>query len=552
MLYQYSIGRLAGLLAAMTNTRTTGWARWGRLGALGLLSACNLITGASRLSTDGGVEHDESVVAAVATVASGASTHAAGPSGSGGSNPTGGVGGSSTSSSQTAASSSVASTGAGGAPPPPPPPVGNAADGVSVTDVKLYQSLEVPLTKPSDIPIVAGKPAMVRIFYSVDSKYDGQPVTARFSAGKYYVEKTQTLSGASSQSSLTSTVNIDVPDYMITTDTGFRVDLVQPNGSGTNSSAGYPQGTQQSPLGAKSAGTKLRVVLVPVSYAGKLPDTSSQQVQKYVDRLSWQYPIAKVEVTVRSQPYSYNGNLGSYNGWSDLLNKISDLREADNVDPQIYYYGVHMGTNTGLLGLGWIANANDSWSRAAIGVGTTGDSSAQTCVHEIGHTHGRQHSPCGVSGDPAYPHAGAKIGVWGYHPAALKLIGPTENTDFMSYCHPQWVSDHTYKALFKRLQYVNGGKLMVPGELANRAWDRIQIIDGQAKWLDPITLADPPQGDVREVIVTTGSTKQTVKGHYFAYDHLDAGVLFVLRPKEPPPLQWLEFNAEGQAFGIAR
>ena len=41
---------------------------------------------------------------------------------------------------------------------------------------------------------------------------------------------------------------------------------------------------------------------------------------------------------------------------------------------------------------------------------------ADTAAHELGHSHGRNHAPCGMgldpsSIDPAYPHDGGKIGV---------------------------------------------------------------------------------------------------------------------------------------------
>jgi len=424
-------------------------------------------------------------------------------------------------------------------------------DGVSITDLQLYQAIEVPMMNSTDIPIVAGKDAMIRVFYQVDGAYDGKPVTGRFSVGQDHVEATKSLSGSSSQSSLSSTLNIEVPGSMIKVGATFRVDLVQPNGSGNNSAAGYPQGNQQVALNAQSSGAKLKVVLVPVSYYNSLPDTSPAQVQKYVDWLRWQYPVPQVEVTVRSQPHSFNSNLGSYYGWSKLLDQITNLRDTDNIPGDVYYYGIHDANGNGLLGLGWVGGQNDVWSRTAIGVGWTGETAPETAVHEIGHNHGRDHAPCGVSGDPYYPYSGASIGVWGYHPQKKKLLSPNNYVDFMSYCSPTWVSDYTYKALFKRLKHINGAKIFVPPELMNRSWDRIKILDGQAQWLTPITMSQPPVGQETTVVAQTASGSQQLTGHYYAYNHLVGGVLYMLRPKQINSLNAVvaaSFSLEGQSF----
>ena len=529
---------------------------------LSLLASCNVITGAddiriaenaarpptSASSGQGAGSPDD--------VGSNGNGSADASATSGGATSSGVGGDPMTNSTAGSGSSTASSSTTGGGPPPiPPAPVGDAANGVAISDVKLYQSIEVPLSQQSDIPIVADKAAVVRVFYQLDGSYDGKAVTARFSSGAYYAEKSQVLSGQSSQASLASTVNIEVPAHMITVGGSYRVDLVQPNGNGMNSKAGFPQGTQQVPLGAKSSGDKLRVVLVPVNNYGTLPDTSPAQVSKYASLLRGQYPIPDVEVTVRSQPYTFNGDLTDYYGWSDLLSEISDLREQDGPSPQVYYYGIHGETNTNLLGLGWVTDASDSWSRAAIGVGTSGGDSAQTAVHEIGHNHGRHHSPCGVDGDPNYPHPDASIGVWGYNAASAKLLNPNDYVDFMSYCDPQWVSDHTYKALFKRLQSVNGAKLMLPSPLAGRTWDRVRILDGQATWLSPIKLQIPPSSAPEVVTVTTNAGTSTLEGHYYGYNHIDGGVLFVLRPANIIVKDWMntfQFKADGKSFTLAR
>lgn len=521
----------------------------GTIAGAQLATGCNMITGADGLSV--GDEEDE------AFSPEGPSGAGAGDVGQGAGGPTGsGQGAGEVGTGGDPGTGAGGPTGAGG---DEPPIVGGAANGVTVTDLELYQPLRVPLMSgSSDIPIVAGRDALVRVYYQADGSYDGQPVTARFTAGTESAETTVTLGGSSSQNDLGSTVNIQVPGALLSPGGTYRVDMLQPNGTGSTA-AGYPPGTEQVAHGAQSTGDKLEVVLVPVQYGGQLPDTSPGQVQKYEDMLRWQYPIPDVEVTVRSQPYGFGGNLNGYNGWSQLLDAITQLRQTDNAPADVYYYGIHMAQGSGLLGLGWVGGANDVWSRTAIGVGWSGDTAPETAVHEIGHNHGRNHSPCGVSGDPNYPHQGASIGVLAFHPGQNQLLSPSQWVDFMSYCSPAWVSDYTFKALVNRMKIVNGAAIAVPPELMNRTWDRIRILDGQVTWLEPVTMGMPPVGQTLAVSVQSGAGTTTVTGHYYAYNHLPGGLLYVPAPGAPapglavPPADaQLGFLAEGQAFVTSR
>src|SRR4029079_14363205 len=90
----------------------------------------------------------------------------------------------------------------------------------------------------------------------------------------------------------------------------------------------------------------------------------------------------------------------------------------------------------------------------------------ETSVHEIGHTHGRDHSPCGgaAGADPSYPYQGAIIGKWGYNLLTQQLYNPNNVTDVMGYCQPIWVSDFTFKGFFDRIKAVNNANIVFPPE----------------------------------------------------------------------------------------
>ena len=437
------------------------------------------------------------------------------------------------------------------------------ADGAAVTDIDLYQAIRRPLVQAgapltSDIPIVAQRSAMVRVFYATDGSYDGQPVTARLTlGGALPLEVTVPLGPGSSQADLGSTLNLEVPGDLLTPGLDFKVELLQPSGSGANNAAAYPAGGGSAPLDVQQGGVKLKLLLVPVENNGSLPDTSPGQVERYVRFFSEQYPVPEVEVNVRAGAYSFGGDLGSYNGWSQLLDEITDLRDSDGAPADVYYYGIHDADSGGLLGLGWVGGSNDVWSRTAIGVGWSGDTAPGTAVHEVGHNHGRDHSPCGVSGDPSYPHPGAVLGVWGYSPSQHKLLDPNQYVDFMSYCDPAWISDYTYKAIFQRAKVVSSQPDMaVPDELVGRSYDRIKVLDGVARWKDVVTLSHPPLGTPVPVEVSSGRRgAHTLTGNYYAYDHIEGGILYVMRSRAERPadrIRRIQFQAEGQTFVLSR
>ncbi len=94
--------------------------------------------------------------------------------------------------------------------------------------------------------------------------------------------------------------------------------------------------------------------------------------------------------------------------------------------------------------------------RAGVAVipGTIGVSAlnGNIIAHELGHNMNLGHAPCGgPSGiDPDYPYFDGTTGAWGYDVRSGSLVSP-QNYDLMSYCNPDWISDfHFVKALIYR------------------------------------------------------------------------------------------------------
>jgi hypothetical protein len=257
------------------------------------------------------------------------------------------------------------------------------------------------------------------------------------------------------------------------------------------------------------------------------------------------YPARKVEITVRA-PYVFSSQISpTGSGFTSVLQALQNLREQDNAPDDAYYYGAFMpaptlsqycggGCVTGLSSLA--SSPSDAFARASVGIGFPGQESAITMAHEVGHAHGRAHSPCGgaASPDPSYPYAGGGIGVQGYDLVAKKLVPASDGKDLMGYCQPEWISDYTYKALFDRMQSVNGTKGKAPLFASPQTYRFLDAApDGALTWGASLTLRARPSGDEHTVRFqdAAGTTLASGTAHYYAYDHLPGG--FYLVPDGP-------------------
>lgn len=533
--------------------------------ALFTLAACNSITGANKL-TIGDVGGGDGQGGA-GTSGAGDTTNGVGPAtttgvGSGGAQTTTtGTGNATTTTTTTGTGDPTTTTGSGN-------PVGGDAQGVSISEIAIYQGTKIDLEKggaPSNapVPVVAGRDALVRVFVTTDGTYNGQPVTASITING------QTFSGqgtaqASNDASLSSTLNIDVPGSGIPAGGTFSVALTQPTSVTQNPAAHYPASGTAS-LGSESTGAQMKVTIVPIQYgadgSNRVPDTSAAGLQPIHDRYLAIYATPAVNITVRA-PYPWSQAVdASGNGWDELLSAITDLRAQDGAANDVYYYGMFLPSSDVnsfcgggcVAGLGNIADAGDSSQQAAIGLGYP-EFSAETAAHETGHNHGRMHANCGGAQgiDPNYPYAGASIGNWGYDIINKVLYSPSNTTDMMGYCDPTWASDYTYKALLDRIKLVNGAQMIYPADLLNRTYLKVRV-DGQGgmRWsTHAITLHDPPIGTKMRALVETSSGVHEAYGSYFALDHLEGGFVYFAEDFQDVKSITMSFN--GQSYKLSK
>lgn len=227
-------------------------------------------------------------------------------------------------------------------------------------------------------------------------------------------------------------------------------------------------------VGVEGDPATLKIVIVPIAYNyGDCQKTidPEQWKQKFEDALLQQNPVGTLEMSWR-EPYAVDYDLTEYNGLSNLVSDMSQLRAADGVAPNVYYYGffdscgacigggggVTQGCTVGLAADITGPDQSDGWGRASAGqmVGNPQD----TFVHEVGHTQGRRHIECpggnSAGNDPSYPYSNGAIGVWGFGIRDYRLRHPTTNYDYMSYCGSTWVSDWQWNATYSRIRTLTG------------------------------------------------------------------------------------------------
>jgi hypothetical protein len=145
--------------------------------------------------------------------------------------------------------------------------------------------------------------------------------------------------------------------------------------------------------------------------------------------------------------YSTPSDSGCGGDWSDLLDDLADFREdVPGMPANWVLFGVASEelphNNEGTLGCGRYDD------RVAAEVVNHGDS---IMAHEVGHTLGLHHAPCGGAPNADYwPVPGGLIGDVGVSLSSnggLTIHNPGNAHDFMSYCDNPWISPWNYLAL---------------------------------------------------------------------------------------------------------
>jgi hypothetical protein len=436
-----------------------------------------------------------------------------------------------------------------------PEPNWVGANGIRITQVAIYQGPKRVLMQdgaqvPAGVPLVAGRPAFVRLFHATDAAYNGQPVLARLELGDGTQIQAQIgpLAPETQEHDLGSGAGFLLTGEQVGSTLDYSVALLQEGPPEAENPAA--RWSESVPIEGRK--NRLRIVIVPYQYnadgSGRLPNTSDEQLQIIKNRFLGMYPVSDVQLEVHEpvpwgQAISPNGN-----GWQAVGMNLFSLRNAavsaGTWGDDVYYYGmfnpaagIYQYCGGGcLLGVTLLNNdppdTGSSNLRLALGVGFDKEA-PNTCAHEIGHSHGRGHVNCGYgvdpsSIDPAYPHAATTIGGWSWditaEPSAA-LMDPSY-TDIMGYCDKQWISDYMYTKLFMRTQNVNIEDFVSTSPIA---YDVVGFDGlGSVSWLTDVMRPRPISGRKLPVEArdATGA-ERTLEGVWVPYDHLPGGWLFL-------------------------
>jgi hypothetical protein len=426
---------------------------------------------------------------------------------------------------------------------------GGYAYGLTIEKISGYQAMETVLMEngqaPDDeqVPWLDGRDVRLRVFIDPADEASEEVLgmlTVSGSKGELVLERTKTVRQTSTDEKMGSTINFDIPADHV--ELGMALDLVVYDADleGGGGEAEAMTWSSSEDVVVEWSDT-LELTLIPIEYnadgSGRLPDTSESQLQLYRDVMFAMYPVTDVVITV-TEPWPWSRELeASGDGWESLLSDVSDARSRADVPDKTYFYAIFEPDDSlysfcswgCTLGLSYVAErANDTWARASIGIGFTGMDAVETMAHEIGHAHGRDHSPCGVSpSDRNYPHEGGVINVWGYNQVTEELFGP-DDKDIMGYCNPVWISDYTYVNLFSRVRalsplgFVQGGSTLWPSYVVDG--------EGETRWVaGDVWVRGLPGGLEAPVLLLDvhGESMGVETGFVTAYGHLPGGRVVV-------------------------
>jgi hypothetical protein len=221
------------------------------------------------------------------------------------------------------------------------------------------------------------------------------------------------------------------------------------------------------------------------------------------------FPVSDVEISVGTV-VPHASPIGATTGLERALETIASARSADKAPDDVYYFGLVVPSptlqqfcgNWCARGLGFVASDGPSgaFGRAAVGISFDDAETVSTILHEVGHNHGREHTPCGGAGspDPFYPVASGRLDVEAFDMRTGIVHAPESATDLMGYCKNRWLSAYTYRAIFQRIQSVSTGasatssNVVVP-EATKQPFQFVErLSDGTLRWGHGVQLTHAP------------------------------------------------------------
>ncbi|MCY3772684.1 MAG: Ig-like domain-containing protein [Gemmatimonadetes bacterium] len=325
--------------------------------------------------------------------------------------------------------------------------VANCGDAVArVTSAYLTQAVQ-SLENP--VPLVAGKPALLRVFVTNGGMADVKrpPVRATFYRNDLTVYTVEIPGGDDrlpdrpEEGDLAASSNAAIPAEVVRP--GLEMVIEIDHGGIPDSASGV--GRRQPSTGRLALEVTevppLDLTLVPFLWTSN-PDRA---LADYAAGLSSDDELFRM--TRETLPV---GDFHLYVRAPVWTSVKSEAKNTISILVEVFVVRILDGARGHYMG---ILPASERVGVATI-PGSIGVSAldAYTIAHELGHNMNLRHAPCGGPAglDPDYPYVDGTTGAWGYDLLSGSLVSP-RTFDLMSYCPPGWISDfHFVKALIYR------------------------------------------------------------------------------------------------------
>ena len=358
---------------------------------------------------------------------------------------------------------------------------------LSVADAHLSQAAQ---GVDADVPLIAGRSAIVRVFATADRANDHRPsARVAFLLDGREVHAAEIALGSSRgvaehlPGRLDQWYHAVIPEGVLRSgmEMAVRIDPDSIMPRTTLDEVRVSLDVRELP--------PLELTIVPVITGSGRDAEVREWIQESDDPplefMRAVLPVGELDLTVRD-PLSIAAAPAAESGaeWIAILEDIELIRKAEG--GRGYWYGVvNRDGDEGIRGIALV--------KGRVGLGVP---DAEVFAHELGHSMSLMHSPCGNPWqvDPDYPYRDGSIGVLGYDPRSRELVDPS-TPDLMSYCHPQWISDFNFR---KALEYRIENETSPPAPVARDEpegrrlllWGRVSA-EGELH-LDPAFTLDAP------------------------------------------------------------